>query len=55
MTAQLIMCWLFLFTGDCEVVAVSPPVPARWCAAQAEQVRRRRGKFIMAYCTGAAT
>lgn len=51
MTAQLIICWVFILTGRCEVVAVSSPVPATWCAARAEQVRRRKGTTIMAYCT----
>ena len=53
MTAQIIICWVFMLTGRCEVVSVSAPVPAMWCAARAEQVRRRKGRFVMAYCTEA--
>ena len=52
---QRILCRLFLLTGRCEPMVVTPPLPEAACAALAERTRRRKTKFIMAYCTGAAT
>lgn len=47
---QLVTCWLFLLTGRCEAVAVSPPIPLAQCEALQIKTRLRKTKFIHAYC-----
>ena len=50
MSAQLLICWVFIWLGRCDVVAVSPPIPSQRCTELAESIRRRKGKAVMAYC-----
>lgn len=47
---QLVVCWFFTFTGQCEPVMVSRPVPLAACERAQLKVRTRPGKHIIAYC-----
>lgn len=47
---QLVVCWFFTFTGQCEPVMISQPIPLAMCERAQVKVRLRPGKHIMAYC-----
>lgn len=50
MMFQLVVCWFFSFTGRCEPMVVSRPVPLEICERAQVKIRASGGKLRAAYC-----
>jgi hypothetical protein len=50
MTVQLAVCWFFIFTGRCEPVAISDPLPLEQCLRIEQRNRHRKPKLLGVFC-----
>lgn len=47
---QLVLCWFFLFTRQCEPMVISRPVPLHVCEREQIRIRSRAPLYLNAYC-----